>query len=402
MGAVIERASGQRYENFLEEEILRPAGMTSTLFDTGILFRQPEVTTLYSPRWTGKRHSLAPSQEWWEDACLRGAGALRTNVTDLLQYLQIFLTPGRIGRERIVSASSVAAMIRPHVPVGGGVHYGYGLAVRPDYHGTLLVSHSGGLKGVSSLIAAAPQRGVAGVVLSNADGAPVSRLLAAAVNPALGLPPKTPFEEIPKRSVVAVPLPPYEGWYCSGEGIWTEIRSRKDHLRLDFRGIEVIAEEPEDGPGGKRSVRGPAPRSVGRLPFPPGRYRAGSTRSSSDGGSFGSDAPPSWAARRGASWSGRALNDALERPFETAQVPDIERARVEGDEQRGAGLLGLGHQPVDELEGRLEAVLGGEELERIDVDHRASLGLGRVPQSSADLAGREAGPGPGRRTVRNR
>lgn len=240
LGAVVERVSGRTYESFLEEELLRPAGMSSTSFDTGVLFRQPEVTTLYSPKWTGKRHSLVPSEEWWEDTCLRGAGALRTNVTDLLSYLEIFLTGGRVGQERIVSAKSVAEMLRPHVPIAHGVHYGYGLAVAPDYHGTLLVSHSGGLKGVSSLIAALPRRGIAGAVLSNADGAPVEPWLAAAVNLALGLPPKTPFEERPKPLRTRVPTQPYAGWYCSGEGIWAEIRARKDHLRFDFRGIELI------------------------------------------------------------------------------------------------------------------------------------------------------------------
>jgi CubicO group peptidase (beta-lactamase class C family) len=240
LGAIVERVSGRTYESFLEEELLRPAGMTSTTFDTGVLFRQPEVTTLYSPRWTGRRHSLVPSEEWWEDTCLRGAGALRTNVTDLLQYLQIFLTGGRVGRERIVSADSVAEMTRPHVPIRHGIHYGYGLAVRPDYHGTLLVHHSGGLKGVSSLIAAVPRRGIAGAVLSNADTANVEPLLAAAVNLALGLPPKTPFEETPKPLRTPVPTGPYAGWYCSGEGIWAEVRARKDHLRFDYRGIEAI------------------------------------------------------------------------------------------------------------------------------------------------------------------
>lgn len=85
LGAVIERVAGRTYESFLEEELLRPAGMSSTSFDTGILFREPEVTTLYSPRWTGSRHSLVPSEEWWEDTCLRGAGALRTSAVDLLE-----------------------------------------------------------------------------------------------------------------------------------------------------------------------------------------------------------------------------------------------------------------------------------------------------------------------------
>ena len=240
LGAIVERASGRTYESFLEEELLRPAGMTSTTFDTGVLFRQPEVTTLYSPRWTGQRHSLVPSEEWWEDTCMRGAGALRTNVADLLQYLQIFLTGGRVGRERIVSASSVAEMTRPHVPIRHGVHYGYGLAVRPDYHGTLLVHHSGGLKGVSSFIAAVPRKDIAGAALSNADTSPMEPVLTAAVNLALGLPPKTPFEETPRPLRTPGPTRPYAGWYCSGEGIWAEVRARKDHLRLDFRGIEAI------------------------------------------------------------------------------------------------------------------------------------------------------------------
>ena len=251
LGAVIERSSGRTYESFLEEEILRPAGMTSTSFDTGVLFRQSEVTTLYSPRWTGRRHSLVPSEEWWEDTCLRAAGALRANVTDLLRYLQIFLTGGRVGRERVVAATSVAEMMRPHVPIGHGVYYGYGLMVRPDYHGTLLISHSGGLKGVSSLIAAAPRRGIAAAVLSNAEEAPSGLLLAAAVNLALGLPPETPFEETPKPSRTPVPTRPYAGWYCSGEGIWVEVRARKDRLRWDYRGIEAIATKILLRPAGK-------------------------------------------------------------------------------------------------------------------------------------------------------
>jgi len=266
LGAVIERASGQHYESFLEQEILRPAGMTSTVFDTGILLRQPEVTTLYSPRWTGTRHALVPSEEWWEDACLRASGALRTNVPDLLRYLAIFLSAGRAGRERVLAERSVRAMMRPHIPIGRGVYYGYGLAVRPDYHGTLLVSHSGGLKGVSSLIAAAPRRGVAGVVLSNAEGAPVNRYLAPALNVALGLGPRAVFDAPLTRSRVPVATAPYAGWYCSGEGIWAQLRPRRDHLRVDFRGVELIAKNlrlvPAGGdeffvarPGGSDPVR---------------------------------------------------------------------------------------------------------------------------------------------------
>ena len=250
LGAIVERVSGRTYERFLEEEVLRPAGMFSTFFDTGILLRQPEVTTLYSPKWSGRRHALVPSEEWWEDTCLRGAGALRTNVPDLLRYLQIFLTGGRVERERVVSARSVVEMLRPHVEIGHGLSYGYGLSVRPDYHGTLLVAHGGGLKGVSSLIVAAPRKGVAGAILSNADGAPVGLWLGAAINLALGLPPKSPFEETPRPARVPGPVRPYAGWYCSGEGIWVKLRPRKGYLRADFHGIELIEKNLKLRPAG--------------------------------------------------------------------------------------------------------------------------------------------------------
>jgi hypothetical protein len=145
-----------------------------------------------------------------------------------------------VGRERIVASSSIEKMLRPHVPIGRGMHYGYGIAVVPDYHGTLLVAHSGGLKGVSSYVAAAPRRGVAAVVLSNSGAAPVGRWVAAAMNLALGLPPKTPFEDVPRALRNPPRLDQYAGWYCSGEGIWAEVRPRGRHLRLDFRGIEAI------------------------------------------------------------------------------------------------------------------------------------------------------------------
>jgi CubicO group peptidase (beta-lactamase class C family) len=239
LGAVIERASGRRYESYLEEELLRPAGMTHSTFDTGVMLRMPEVTTLYSPKRTGSRPRLIPSQEWWEDTCLRACGALRTNIEDLFSYLEIYRTGGRVGRERIVSPGSVRKMLRPAVPIFPGVHYGYGLVIRPDYHGTLLAFHDGGLKGVSSEFAVLPEKGIGGAVLANVENAPSPAVLRAAINQQLGLPLRTPFVDPPPRTERPPALRAYEGWYCSGEGIWAKVRAWRDSLRLDFHGIEA-------------------------------------------------------------------------------------------------------------------------------------------------------------------
>jgi len=241
LGAVIERVTGQSYESYIEQEILGPAGMTHSTFDTGIMFRFPEVTTLYSPKRTGARPRLVPSQDWWEDTSLRACGALRTNIDDLFSYLEIYRTGGRVGRERIVAASSLRKMLQPAISISPGLYYGYGIAVRPDYHGTLLAFHDGDLKGVSSEFAVVPRKGIGGAVLANVEGAPSSALLAAAVNQQLGLPLRTPFIDSPLPAAPRRSLREYTGWYCSGEGIWFRVTDRPTDLRLDFRGIELTA-----------------------------------------------------------------------------------------------------------------------------------------------------------------
>ena len=239
LGAVIERVSGRTHESYLEEELLRPAGMRSTTFDSGVMFRQAEVTTLYSPQRTGKRHGFVPSQDWWDDTSLRACGGLRSNVEDLARYLQIYLNDGRVDGERVLTPASLRKMTTPQVEVSAGQHYGYGVFLRPDYHGTPLVYHSGGLPGVSSFFAVAPRRRLGGVILTNAEGVSAPRVLLAAINPRLGLPPETPLHDVPQPTASHAALGEYDGWYCSGEGIWLRSTALRDSLRFDFHGVEL-------------------------------------------------------------------------------------------------------------------------------------------------------------------
>ncbi len=251
LGAVIERASGRTYESYLEEAIFRPAGMRSTTFDTGIMRRAPEVTTLYSPNWRTRRGPPVASEEWWEDTCLRAAGALRTNIDDLLRYVELYVRDGRVGRERIVSRASLAQMLTPHIEIQPGLGYGYGIVVRPDYHGHRLAFHDGGLKGVSSEFAVVPKRGVAGAVLANAEQVPAALALRDGINRLLGLDPATPFIDVPRAIGTARHRAEYGGWYCSGEGIWARVTPRARFLRLDFRGIEAIEQGLKLWPHGR-------------------------------------------------------------------------------------------------------------------------------------------------------
>jgi CubicO group peptidase (beta-lactamase class C family) len=251
LGAVIERASGVTYESYLESEVLRPAGMTHSTFDSGIMFRFPEVTTLYSPHRTSAHPRLVPSQDWWEDTSLRACGGLRTNINDLFAYLEIYRTGGRVHREQIVAASSLRKMLRPTIQIRPGTFYGYGIEVHPDYHGNLVVGHDGGLKGVSSEFLVLPRKGIGGAVLANVEGVPSPAVLRAGINQLLGLPLRTPLLATPPRTPPPRSLREYAGWYCSGEGIWAKIRAGPSYLRLDFHGIEVTLKRLQLKPNGK-------------------------------------------------------------------------------------------------------------------------------------------------------
>ncbi len=282
LGAVIEVVSGERYERLLEDRIFRPAGMRQTTFDLGVVRRFADVATTFTRVRRVKRFRTVPAPAPWEMSCMRAAGALSTNVEDLLRYLEMYRTGGRIGEARILSARSARAMTTPYVEAEPGKYYGYGLSVAPGYHGATVIGHSGGLKGVSSYVAAIPERGITAAGLSNFDLAPTGAVVHAAMNTLLGLPPAEPLVRYRRRRHAGRPLSAYEGLYGSGEGIWVRVQARRRHLRLDFTGIEILA----------RGIRAyPYDRDafvVGK------RYQPGTVRFVFDGGSRPSSVALGW------------------------------------------------------------------------------------------------------------
>ncbi|HXW67393.1 MAG TPA: serine hydrolase domain-containing protein [Thermoplasmata archaeon] len=234
LGAVIERSAGRTYENYLDEQILRPCGMRHTTCDAGIMLRYPEVTTLYSPQRIRSRVRMVPSQNCGMAGILRPAGGLLTNIEDLLRYLEIFRTGGRAGRERILTPKSVSKMLRPAIPIDTDRFYGYGIVVRPAYHGHLVAYHGGGTKGVSSEFAVVPRKGICGAVLANVERVPSFNVLFAGINRQLGLPMSTPFFETPSVVSRAGPLAEFEGWYWGGDGFKCNVRAGRRELTLRF------------------------------------------------------------------------------------------------------------------------------------------------------------------------
>ncbi len=231
LGTIIELVSGRKYEEYLQDNILKPLGMSHTTTRVDKLKRFAEVTRLY---YKDKDDKLCMSQHWQEAPSFTACGFLKSNVRDLLSYVDLYLKSGTIGGNRIASRESISRMVTPYYPYILDRWYGYGFNIRPGYAGVTLIQHSGSLRGVASNIGYIPEKSIGVVVLSNLTGFPAGRVWLGAVNLLLGLPIEHPITE---KEICPQPvsrLLKFVGTYSSGEGANIKIMLSGNQLEAEI------------------------------------------------------------------------------------------------------------------------------------------------------------------------
>jgi CubicO group peptidase (beta-lactamase class C family) len=153
LGLIIERASGEPYEQYLQDRIFKPLGMTHTRFDERRALIPHRATGYYS------RGTAFISATYEDPTTAYAGGGLYSTVGDLLLWDQALYS------ERLVSRKSLDEIF---TPVRNG--YGYGWRIG-EKHGRREADHSGSLSGFSSYIIRFPAERVAVIVLSNSDRA---------------------------------------------------------------------------------------------------------------------------------------------------------------------------------------------------------------------------------------
>ncbi|HHT85830.1 MAG: serine hydrolase domain-containing protein [Bacillota bacterium] len=230
LGTIIERVSGQEYEEYLQQHILGPLNMAHTTTKADKLQHFPDVTRLY---YKNKDDCLCVSDNWQEAPPLTACGFIKSNVKDLLSYVSMYMNNGVLEGRRVISPAGISRMITPYHPYILDRWYGYGFSIRPDYAGTTLIQHSGSLRGVASNIGYVPEKGIGAVVLSNLTGFPASKVWLGAVNLLLGLPVDHPIvtkELSPQPEQVLLRL---AGTYRSGEGANIVVRVKDGKLEAE-------------------------------------------------------------------------------------------------------------------------------------------------------------------------
>jgi CubicO group peptidase (beta-lactamase class C family) len=154
LGHVLARAVGRPYTQLVAERILEPLGMTNSGFEL-----EGEVG-----RWMTRGHRAGnPVPAWYSTEAIAGAGALRSNALDMLEYLEANLgEPGSDLERAMRSAHQVRRPFRSEQ----GISVGLGWRT-VEVGERSIVEHGGGTGGFSTHVAFDPALGVGYVMLTN-------------------------------------------------------------------------------------------------------------------------------------------------------------------------------------------------------------------------------------------
>ena len=154
LGIIIERVSGQSYENFLQQSIFTPVGMQDSGFD----HNAQGVAVGYA-----QMSSSSPAS-FVDLTFISSTGALYSTVEDLYRWSQALST------EKLVPQAYLDKMFTPYVVnQDDGSEYGYGTMISTS-HDRPINGHYGGISGFRSVFARYPDDQITFIILSNWEG----------------------------------------------------------------------------------------------------------------------------------------------------------------------------------------------------------------------------------------
>jgi len=194
-GEIFPAAAGQSWDDFVKNRIFTPLGMSES-----------GTTTAF---FTSSRNAATPHAV--EDGTLQPvpldsvdnispAGGVASNATDLARWLVCRLDSGRYAGGRLFSerqaremwsGQTILPIADPPPPLAAlranFAEYGLGWRLR-DYQGRKIVSHTGGLAGMSSQITLVPAEKLGLVILTNSESDLMAALTYRLLDDLLGAP----------------------------------------------------------------------------------------------------------------------------------------------------------------------------------------------------------------------
>jgi CubicO group peptidase (beta-lactamase class C family) len=158
---VLEDLTGDPFPAIMQEIVLRPAGMESSVYAAPLpAHRNSDAATAHDER--GR-----PAQgKWYDLVCMGAGGGLWTTPSDLARFA-IEIMRARKGQSEVFSKGAADLMLTPRIALNEDFDMGLGFMLR-DENGELSMMHGGGNQpGFLSLLVAMPDRGQGVVIMTN-------------------------------------------------------------------------------------------------------------------------------------------------------------------------------------------------------------------------------------------
>ncbi len=182
-GWLLQQLTGITWEDFVQNEIFTPLGMTRTTTSYDRMKAMGDLTAPYK-----KEKGKTVRTEFYD----RGpkdptgpAGAVKSCLVDLAKWVTLQLNGGEACGVRLLSAASLEQMHTPSIREPGGMtsyrelgetFYAMGWSVGA-YRGVKMVEHGGNINGITTHITLLPDEKIGVVALTNLEGASLPMLL---------------------------------------------------------------------------------------------------------------------------------------------------------------------------------------------------------------------------------
>ncbi|MBU7026032.1 MAG: serine hydrolase [Theionarchaea archaeon] len=180
LAEIIERVSGQPYEDYVTQKILTPLKMERSTFLKENYQKDSDAMTSYFVQEKEGTVEITPADHPFHKF-IYGPGGLLSSVKELTHYLTFNMNDGVYEGVQVVDASLLKDMHKPHIERDPGLFgksaYGYGWGITEDFLGHTLVNHGGSTGMSSAYISFVPDLNIGVVMACNMGGAPALELV---------------------------------------------------------------------------------------------------------------------------------------------------------------------------------------------------------------------------------
>src|SRR5256885_13828716 len=165
-GYLIEKTTGETFDQYIREMFLRPMGMEHADYPFTDLNR-----ALLATAYEGN----PPKASAYPFIYLRPAGDLKASPGELAKLVQFLLRRGKAGDAQLVKPESILRMEAPETTLAAksGLRLGYGLCNYTSVEGGVVThGHDGGIDGFISSYRYMPEQNWGYVVVLNSDNSP--------------------------------------------------------------------------------------------------------------------------------------------------------------------------------------------------------------------------------------